>query len=109
MTIKIELTTPIEAHGEQVKILELSEPSLGDYRKALKEESEPTARFLLILSNCAKIPPSSLDSISLQDWDKIEEAFEPFLPSSLKAGIAASNVSSALLSDFASSQANAGR
>jgi len=108
MTIKVELSQAIEAHGEMKSVLELKEPTIGMYRKALKAEQDALQRFLWVVAECASIPPSSLDAISLKDLDAIEEAMHPFLPSSLQAGMAASNVSSALLSDFASSQANAG-
>ncbi|UEP49656.1 phage tail assembly protein [Burkholderia ambifaria] len=80
MAMKIQLSKPIEAHGETLNVLEMCEPTPADVRaiKALpyavdQEENvhmrpEIVAKYI---SRCASIPPSSVDQIDLTDFNEI--------------------------------------
>lgn len=78
--MKIQLSKPIEAHGETLDVLEMYEPTPADVRaiKALpyavdQDENvhmrpEIVAKYV---SRCASIPPSSVDQIDLTDFNEI--------------------------------------
>lgn len=70
--VKLKLSRPIEAHGETHDAIVIREPTVKDLRRCGypvtgKAEIVPDAAAKLI-SVCAGIPPSSVDSMSPKDF-----------------------------------------
>ena len=88
----IQLSRPIEAHGEQVTELRIDELTVGmlegieirvDQTGATIFELGSIARFL---SNAAGIPPSAAKRISVRDLIGAREAMQDFFGGSLQTG-----------------------
>lgn len=74
------LNTPIQAHGEELKALEIRRPTVQDCRaikslpyKIEKDESvgldlDVAAKYIAV---CAAIPPSSVDQLALVDLNNL--------------------------------------
>lgn len=91
--MQYELTTPIQAHDEEVSVLNLKEPTTKLARKLglpyrLDEKSIPyplpdiTARYI---SELAVIPPSSVDQLSIVDFNTLSFMVTSFFLSSAPA------------------------
>lgn len=79
-TVTHKLSTPIQAHGEEVTELELRRPTVQECR-AIKvlpytiggdgypiAEVEAAAKYIAV---CAKIPPTSVNQLALSDLNKV--------------------------------------
>lgn len=73
--MRIELTKPIQAHGADVTVLELREPSAGDimecgYPLAIGDgEAKPQADIVgKLIARLGGIPPSSVKQMALADF-----------------------------------------
>ena len=76
MSEVIELSTPIQAHGEEVAKLELRRPTVVEVRKmkalpykidaedAVSVDMDVAAKYIAL---CGHIPPSSVDQLDLAD------------------------------------------
>jgi hypothetical protein len=82
----IELTTPIEAHGETVSKLELREPAVEDITrlgdpyyfgtdKSIRLDSAVIAKYI---SRLAAIPESSVKMLSIRDFNTARGAVMDF-------------------------------
>ncbi|MDD0981718.1 phage tail assembly protein [Pseudomonas shahriarae] len=91
MSDPIKLDQPIEAHGEQLTELTLRRPTVQEVRsiKAMpykldKNEDvcldmEVAAKYIAV---CAGIPPSSVNQLSLPDFNQLAwTVFSFFMPS----------------------------
>lgn len=75
----IELCAPIQAHGEEVSVLELRRPTVAEVRKlkalpykidaedAVSLDMDVAAKYIAL---CAHIPPSSVDQLDISDLNK---------------------------------------
>ncbi|MDD2005617.1 phage tail assembly protein [Pseudomonas putida] len=75
----IELSAPIQAHGEEVRVLELRRPTVAEVRKlkalpykidaedAVSLDMDVAAKYIAL---CAHIPPSSVDQLDISDLNK---------------------------------------
>ena len=93
----VQLTVPIQAHGETVSTLELRRPKLGDLEGVAitiqpKPEKE-TADFKIVLGDAipiisamARIPPGAAREIDVSDVGEVISAVWDFLPRSLATG-----------------------
>ena len=79
--IKVKLSKTIEAHGEQVKSLELREPNLGDLIEMEKAGEGEMAQLAKLIEVLAGIPASAVKSIAPVDIKTIADAVVPFLDS----------------------------
>lgn len=77
----VELSTPITAHGESVKSLQLRRPTTAEVRKIGRlpyllvdaagkytPQMDVVAEYITV---CAAIPPSSVDQIDLHDLNQL--------------------------------------
>lgn len=77
--MQYELTTPIQAHDEELKVLEFKEPTTKTVRKlGLPYKFDETGMPLPVteiaaryISELAKIPSSSVDQISVYDFNNL--------------------------------------
>ncbi|WP_299377300.1 phage tail assembly protein [uncultured Kiloniella sp.] len=76
--IEVELTKPIQAHGDEVSVLSLKEPTWGDMMK-MGKATDDMAKVASIIESCAEIPLSSVKSMSPQDVGNAMKALAPFL------------------------------
>lgn len=74
--MRVDLTKPITAHGEEVSALELREPTGGDivdcgYPFSIGNgEAQPNAAVVgRLISRLAAIPPSSVAALSARDFN----------------------------------------
>lgn len=92
MGMEIELSRPIEAHGETVSVLKLSDPDLGaleDIRISVNGEGAvqlDLGDVQKLVANMADIPRSAAKSISLRDAPKLLAAVKDFFGDSLPIG-----------------------
>lgn len=75
----IDLSAPIQAHGEEVRVLELRRPTVAEVRKlkalpykidaedAVSLDMDVAAKYIAL---CAHIPPSSVDQLDISDLNK---------------------------------------
>lgn len=73
--MRIELTRPIQAHGQEVTALELREPTAGDimecgYPLAIGDgEAKPQADVVgRLIARLAGVPPSAVKAMSMADF-----------------------------------------
>jgi hypothetical protein len=69
----IRLTTPIQAHGAEVSELTIYEPQAGDL-EAFDQAKGDIQRQNHLLAVCARIPYSSVRTLSMVDWRSAMEA-----------------------------------
>lgn len=77
--MQYELTTPIQAHDEEVKVLEFKEPTTKIVRKlGLPYKFDETGMPLPVteiaaryISELAKIPSSSVDQLAVYDFNNL--------------------------------------
>ncbi|MBP2840437.1 phage tail assembly protein [Pseudomonas sp. PNP] len=79
MKEKIELAAPIQAHGEEVGVLELRRPTVAEVRKlkalpykidaedAVSLDMDVAAKYIAL---CGHIPPSSVDQLDIADLNQ---------------------------------------
>lgn len=77
----VELSTPITAHGESVKSLQLRRPTTAEVRKIgrlpyllVDASGKFTPQLDVVaeyISVCAAIPPSSVDQLDLHDLNQL--------------------------------------
>lgn len=72
----IELSAPIQAHGEEVRVLELRRPTVAEVRKlkalpykidaedAVSLDMDMATKYIAL---CGHIPPSSVDQLDIAD------------------------------------------
>lgn len=77
--ITVELKTPIEAHGEPIKFLEIPLPLKYKHVKAMFRGSNQEEQVTALLVSVFKIPPSSVDELTVEDVAAIMGALGPFL------------------------------
>ena len=93
--VTVELTVPIQAHGETLTSLTLHRPKLGALKHvsiAIKPGGEDEATEVKInfgdaipaIAAVARIPPSSAAQIDLVDAPQVWKAVRSFLPTSLR-------------------------
>lgn len=76
MTVRIELTAPIQAHGDEVRAIDLRAPNGGDmracghaYRVSVNGDVIYDAPVLsALMARLAGIPLSSVDQMVAADW-----------------------------------------
>jgi hypothetical protein len=84
--VTVELTTPIEAHGETVNKLEMREPNVEDTMRlgdpyffsadrSIRLDNAAIARYI---SRLACIPESSVKQLSLKDFNSARGAVMDF-------------------------------
>lgn len=92
MATTIELTRPIEAHGDTIRVLELSEPDLGALDGVhITVNGEGAVQLNLgdlqkLVASMANIPPSAAKKISLADAPKLMAAVKDFFGDFLPIG-----------------------
>ena len=78
MKTNIELSKPINAHGEEVTSLTFRELNFGMMMQLDNVKGE-MAKVAKIIEMAAQIPASSVKELSMQDVTKITEEMLPFL------------------------------
>lgn len=85
MSVTLELSAPVPAHGEMISALELAEPKGVDYREAgvpirlmpdrgeslQQTDTEAVAR---LASRLAGVPTSTIGALCAYDWVRLETA-----------------------------------
>ncbi|WP_430445480.1 MAG: phage tail assembly protein [Pseudomonas piscis] len=88
--VTIELSEPIQAHGETLNTLELRRPTVQDCRdiKALPYKLDKDGEVILLLdvaskymAVCAGIPPGSVGQLELHDFNGIAWTIASFFMS----------------------------
>ncbi len=91
-SVRIDLSKPIEAHGDTVTFIELREPLGSDIQacgfpikfSADPETNECTVTFIgqimsKVIARCANIPTSSVGQMTFNDWSQCAGAINGFL------------------------------
>ena len=73
----VELTTPIQAHGETLRRLELQVPKMK-HLKARDGASGPMDASIKIIAVLAGVPPSSIEEMTPVDFVAVEQRLRPF-------------------------------
>lgn len=79
---RIDLSKPVEAHGEQITQLVLHEPTGGDLMKlpfivADGGDKAIEPPLVLLSSKMAKVPPSTIESLCSDDTFKVMKVVNP--------------------------------
>ena len=94
--IIIELTTPVQAHGEEIKQLKFRRPTGGDIMNLgdgypivinwTTGQVTPNPRVMgEIMSTLASVPPSTIRSLDAEDWSTCAHALMGFFPPGAQA------------------------
>lgn len=75
----IELTTPIDAHGEQVTRLTMRHPKAKELRDLPIKQNMVMGDLYGVAAACADVPPSSIDQLDAGDLMKVMEVVGSFL------------------------------
>jgi len=81
--IEVTLKHPIQAHGEERRVLVLREPTLKQLRFVNGVQPGPQLLGAYIAA-CASIPPSSADELRSTDAARCHPALRHFLPGVLQ-------------------------
>lgn len=76
--VKIELTFPIKAHGEEVRELTIRRPTVADL-KATDHLAGEFTKSAKMVERLAALPPSGVDQIDGADFKRITEVVDGFL------------------------------
>jgi hypothetical protein len=87
VSFTVKLTIPITDMGEQKTEITLREPTIGDYRTAIKLHQETGEQLLFLIAQCAGLTDSGLNQVALQDLQTLQDKLTPFLPPFLIAGL----------------------
>ena len=80
--IEVELTKPITAHGEEIDILKMREPIVGDILEVEKlKDAGEIAMIAKMVERTAKIPASSVKNMAPVDLKNAWLVLAPFLDS----------------------------
>lgn len=94
--IVIDLVTPVQAHGEEIKQLKFRRPTGGDIM-ALGDgypininwttgQVTPNPKVMgEIMSQLASVPPSTIRSLDAEDWSTCAHALMGFFPPGAQA------------------------
>lgn len=74
----LELSRPIEAHGETIHQITIREPAVKDL-KAMDAVDGDIAKGVVLLAQVARIPPSSVEAMLATDFTRASEALADFL------------------------------
>lgn len=77
--ITIQLSEPIQAHGETVSEISLSTPRAKHLRAMPVKAQLDMGDLLNLAGECAGLPPSSMDQLAAGDAFKVVEAMGNFL------------------------------
>ena len=81
--IEIKLSSPVQAHGEEIKKLSLRKPKGKDFKKLTGASMDaPFAMMLDFAAILADVPPSTMDDLDADDVSRVCEAVGPLLPGS---------------------------
>lgn len=85
--IEVKLSTPVQAHGEEINQLNLRMPKGRDFKKISGQSMEmPFAMMLDFAAILSGVPPSTMDELSPEDVEKVCEAVGPLLPGYQETG-----------------------
>ena len=84
--IDIVLEKPFEFGGDTIDKVSLRELTTGDLRKTA-EITNAELRMMALIERLGGLPPSQVDCLHPQDYERLVEALTPFLPSSLVIGL----------------------
>lgn len=83
--IEVKLKHPIKAHGEEVDVLTFKRPTMADLMQMDKAVGD-MGKMAKLIECCAKIPPSSVAMLDVEDVTAISEAISPFFSAFLATG-----------------------
>lgn len=83
--MRLALSQPITAHGEQVTALTFRDPRAGDLR-SLPLGSRTVGDFVPVLAQLAAVPPSSIDQMAPADLFRALDWLYPFFVGSPPTG-----------------------
>lgn len=80
---RITLNVPLKIGGVKTGVLEMRRPKLRDRREADKmfKENEAEEKELHLFSNLTDMTPDEMDEIDLDDYVRMQFAFQNFLSS----------------------------
>lgn len=81
MSVKIELSRPIEISGAKVGYLTMREPLVRDMRAAKKQKKDDMDAEILLIANLCEVTQEDIDSLPMCDYQKVQEAFSGFFSS----------------------------
>ncbi len=74
---RVELTEPVQAHGETLTHLQLQAPKMKHLR-ARDGAKGPTDASIRVMSVLAGVPPSTIDELTPVDFAAAEAVLRPF-------------------------------
>ena len=75
--IRVKLSEPILAHGEEIHELVLERPRMK-HMKARDGAAGPVEASIQVVARLANVPPSSIEMMTPEDFQKVEQALLPF-------------------------------
>lgn len=86
MSVSVALTKPVQAHGDEVAVLELRKPTGKDIRVCGMPYRIEAGAVVIDAAACAKliaglaaVPPSTVDALAASDWTACVNAIMGFL------------------------------
>ena len=75
--MRIELKHPAQAHGEDITYIDLPDRAKGKHLRGIPAELT-TGDVLDLVAGLAKVPPSTINEMDLEDVNQLLEWFEGF-------------------------------
>jgi Phage tail assembly chaperone proteins, E, or 41 or 14 len=82
-TIKVDLTQPITAHGNETWELSLRIPTFGDLIAIDEVKGGELSKMARLIERLGAINKKAVEELSLTDVQAISEALKPFLASQI--------------------------
>lgn len=79
LPIKISLTYPVEAFGDEIKELEIKRRPTTKDLKAMDSETGEVAKTAALLAKLAEVPPATVDQMDASDFSKAADIVQGFL------------------------------
>ncbi|AIC09973.1 phage tail assembly protein [Xylella fastidiosa] len=77
--VHITLASPVSINGTTVNELWMREPTAGDMKRSFALPGNEGERELRIFSNLLEVAPEALETFSLRNYKRLQEAFLIFI------------------------------
>lgn len=76
--VTITLKSPVEISGAKVSFLTMREPLVIDMRSVKRLKKEESDQEALLMANLCDVTEETINSLTLSDYKKVQEAFTGF-------------------------------
>ena len=79
MTTAIELAYPVSVSGIETNELYMRRPRVRDMLVGEKKNKSDAEKEILLFANLCEVDPEVIESLDMQDYGKLQQAYQDFL------------------------------